>query len=223
MSIRSASLGRPVGAHGEQTRQRVITATMRCVAEVGYSRATIREIARMAGMTSGSLYHYFPNKAELMRATFLEIADFAVPALVAAAARTQGVLNKLMVVLDEGDHLLRDYPYAVAFDRAIRAEGAQHLHLAENSDTIFAALRDLIVEIIAQADEEQALGPGVDVDSAADAIYALLIGLNEHAANTAGDGYHSASQASKLLISGALFDYTKLNPPSSGDTNTART
>ncbi|WP_405177714.1 TetR/AcrR family transcriptional regulator [Nocardia sp. NBC_01377] len=216
MSISSPSLGRPVGAHGEQTRQRVIAATMRCVAEVGYSRATIREIARVAGMTSGSLYHYFPNKAELMKATFLELADIAVPGLVAAAARTEGVLNKLMVVLDEGDGLLRDYPYAVAFDRAIRAEGAQHLHLAENSDTIFAALRHLIVGIIEQAAAEGALGPGVDIDSAADAIYALLIGLYEHAANAPDESYHSALRASKLLISGALFDYARLDSPGSG-------
>ncbi|WP_155771713.1 TetR/AcrR family transcriptional regulator, partial [Mycobacterium asiaticum] len=60
-----SQLGRPVGASGEQTRQRIIAATMRCVAQAGYSRATIREIARTADVTSASLYNYFPNKAEL--------------------------------------------------------------------------------------------------------------------------------------------------------------
>ncbi|WP_156781289.1 TetR family transcriptional regulator, partial [Mycobacterium gordonae] len=45
-------LGRPVGASGEETRRRIIGATMRCVAQVGYSRATIREIARTANVTS---------------------------------------------------------------------------------------------------------------------------------------------------------------------------
>ena len=59
-----SQLGRPVGANGEQTRRRIIAAAMRCVAEVGYSQASIREIARAADMTSGSLYHYFPNKAD---------------------------------------------------------------------------------------------------------------------------------------------------------------
>ncbi|WP_253847342.1 TetR/AcrR family transcriptional regulator, partial [Mycobacterium gordonae] len=39
-------LGRPVGADGEQTRHRIMAAAMRCVAEVGYSQTTIREIAR---------------------------------------------------------------------------------------------------------------------------------------------------------------------------------
>ncbi|WP_131812122.1 helix-turn-helix domain-containing protein, partial [Mycobacterium mantenii] len=55
MTTTTNQLGRPVGASGEQTRQRIIVAAMRCVAEKGYSRATIREIARTAGVTSASL------------------------------------------------------------------------------------------------------------------------------------------------------------------------
>ncbi|WP_156781269.1 TetR/AcrR family transcriptional regulator, partial [Mycobacterium gordonae] len=74
-------LGRPVGASGEETRRRIIGATMRCVAQVGYSRATIREIARTANVTSASLYNYFPNKAELLKATSEEIENIVLPRL----------------------------------------------------------------------------------------------------------------------------------------------
>ncbi|HEU4363020.1 MAG TPA: helix-turn-helix domain-containing protein, partial [Mycobacterium sp.] len=74
-------LGRPVGASGEETRQRIIAATMRCVAEVGYSRATIREIARTANVTSANLYNYFPSKSELIKATIAARADIALPRL----------------------------------------------------------------------------------------------------------------------------------------------
>ncbi|WP_131806037.1 TetR/AcrR family transcriptional regulator, partial [Mycobacterium alsense] len=77
--------GRPVGADGEQTRARIVGAAMRCVAEVGYSRATIREIARAADMTSGSLYHYFPNKSELIKAAVAARTDVALPRLRRAA------------------------------------------------------------------------------------------------------------------------------------------
>ena len=88
MSTTPALLGRPVGSSGEETRQRIIEATMRCVAEVGYSQATIREIARVAQMTSGSLYHYFPNKSELMKVTVAEFAELTVPRLVALRCRS---------------------------------------------------------------------------------------------------------------------------------------
>nr|WP_068165892.1 helix-turn-helix domain-containing protein [Rhodococcus phenolicus] len=74
---------------------------MRSVAEVGYVRATIREIARTAGTTSGSLYHYFPNKSELVKAAFGEIADVAVPRLTEAATGADGVVGKLTALFDE--------------------------------------------------------------------------------------------------------------------------
>ncbi|WP_156624018.1 TetR/AcrR family transcriptional regulator, partial [Mycobacterium sp. 852002-40037_SCH5390672] len=87
MTVKASQLGRPVGADGEQTRARIITAAMRCVAEAGYARATIREIARAADMTSGSLYHYFPNKSALLEAAVAARTDVAVPRLRRAAAR----------------------------------------------------------------------------------------------------------------------------------------
>nr|BFE37677.1 hypothetical protein GCM10010200_099280 [Actinomadura rugatobispora] len=182
---------------------------MRCVSEVGYSRATIREIARIAGMTSGSLYHYFPNKSELIKSTFLEIAAITVPRLSAAAEGADGVLDKLMAVFDESDRLMREYPYAAAFDRAIRAESAGHLRLAEESDTIFSSFDEVMAGIIEQAGREGMLGPGVDVATAAAAILALMRGLYDHAAASPGD-YHATMGAVKLLVRGTLFDYTRL-------------
>lgn len=205
-SAGSSLLGRPVGANSEETRKRILDATMRCVADVGYSRATIREIARAAQMTSGSLYHYFPNKAELVRATFDEVATIAVPRLAQAAERNVSTIDKLMAVLDESVRVMRDYPLAVAFDRAIRAESPRDLQLAENSDVRFMALHSLIREILEQGARENALAPGVDVDSAAGAIFLIFRGLNEYAAGTPPAAeYHATVVALKQLLRGRLF------------------
>jgi AcrR family transcriptional regulator len=206
-SAKSSFLGRPVGANSEETRRRILEATMRCVADVGYSRTTIREIAREAKMTSGSLYHYFPNKAELVKATFDEVATIAVPRLEQAAERNVATLDKLMAVLDESVRVIQDYPLAVAFDRAIRAESPQHLHLAETSDTRFAALRNLIRDILEQGTREKELGRGVDVESAANAVYMVFRGLNEYAASAPPpEEYHATVAALKQLLRGQLFD-----------------
>lgn len=181
---------------------------MRCVAEVGYSRTTIREIAREANMTSGSLYHYFPNKAELVKATFDEVATIAVPRLEQAAEENAATLDKLMAVLDESVRVMQDYPLAVAFDRAIRAESPQHLHLAENSDSRFVALRNLIRDILEQggAREKVLGGRGVEVESAADAVYLVFRGLNEYAASAPPPAeYHATVAALKQLLRGQLF------------------
>ncbi|WP_139331169.1 TetR/AcrR family transcriptional regulator, partial [Mycobacterium sp. IS-1264] len=100
-------LGRPVGASGEETRRRIIVATMRCVAEAGYSKATIREIARVANVTSSSLYNYFPNKSELMQATISARADASMPRLRQAAQRPGNVIGRIEAVLDECGQLMR--------------------------------------------------------------------------------------------------------------------
>ncbi|WP_007512685.1 TetR/AcrR family transcriptional regulator [Pseudofrankia saprophytica] len=203
-------LGRPVGSHGDQSRQRILEATLRCVADVGYARATIREIARAAGMTSGSLYHYFPNKAELVKETFRDLAQHTVPRFTVAVAATDGVLNKLMAILDEADRMVRDNPYAVPFDRAIRVQSASDLHLAEDSDTIVASIHGVVADVLHQASDQGALTDNIDVHAATNAIHVLLMGLYEHALTTPADEYHDTVRALKLLIQGMFFDRTRL-------------
>src|SRR3981081_3155173 len=94
-------LGRPVGALGGETRRRIIVATMNCVARIGYSQATIREIARMANVTSASLYNYFPNKAELIKATIATRNEAAMPRLRQAAQRPGDIVDRIDAMLDE--------------------------------------------------------------------------------------------------------------------------
>jgi AcrR family transcriptional regulator len=204
-STPSPLLGRPAGANGDETRQRIIDATMRCVAEVGYARATIREIAKMAQMTSGSLYHYFPNKNDLVKATFDEMAAMSIPRVTGAAPTDLDYRERLMGVLDECEKMKREYPLLAAFERAVRAESTQHLNLAENADTLFTSLRGVFTDIIEQAQSEGALKPGVDVEGASTALFVLLRGLTDYATTSTVDEYHATVVALKQLISGNLF------------------
>jgi AcrR family transcriptional regulator len=213
VSTTPSLLGRPPGASGDETRRRIIDATVRCVAEVGYSQATIREIARTARVTSGTLYHYFSNKTELINATFIEMADIVLPRLSGAATSADGVLERLTAILDECESINRDYPFVAAFDRAIRAESAQHLHLGESSETMFAALRNVIVDVMKEGKRQGALGPNVNVQSASSAIFTLIRGLNEYTTTAPNRQYHSTVEALKALVTGALFDYDKLASP----------
>lgn len=183
---------------------------MRCVAEVGYSQATIREIARLAGVTSASLYHYFPTKADLIMATFTEMADVVMPRLSSAADDADGVLDKLCAIFDECERINRDYPYVAAFDRAIRAESARHLLLDGDSESMFASLRELIRGVVVDGRRKRAFGRRVNVDNATDAILVLIRGLNEFTTTAPPDSYHATVQALKAMVRGTLFDYQKL-------------
>lgn len=51
-----------------ETRQALIDTAMRLFAEKGYHATSIAEILKTAGVNSGSLYHYFPGKQDLLLA-----------------------------------------------------------------------------------------------------------------------------------------------------------
>lgn len=205
MTVTPPQLGRPVGADGEQTRARIITAAMRCVAEAGYTRATIREIARAAGMTSGSLYHYFANKSELLEATVSEMDQIALPRLRAVAARSDNVVDRLAAVLDESSRLMRDYPGLAAFERAMRVAGQQHRRGNRWKMPGLKALRDIITEIIGDAHGQGALPTDTDPVAAANAIHALARGLTERAASVGTEAYAATLDSAKGLLRGTIF------------------
>ena len=205
MTAIPSQLGRPVGANAEQTRRRILTAAMRCVAEVGYSQTTIREIARAADMTSGTLYHYFPNKNELLKATDDEIEAIVAPRLRAAAAASDDVVDRLDAVLDESQRLIRDYPYLAAFLRAVRAGSTGPSRRESPRHPESKALRDAVTEIVADARRHGALSPDTEPAAVVEAICALTRGLSERAASLSPAAYEVTLDSAKKLIRGSLF------------------
>ncbi len=62
----------------EQTRQQLLEATIELIMERGLAGATVNDICRRAGVTTGALQHQFGAKSELMAATVAELfAPFA--------------------------------------------------------------------------------------------------------------------------------------------------
>lgn len=208
-AMTTSQMGRPVGADGEKTRRRIITAAMHCVARNGYSETTIRQIAGAANMTSAALYNYFPNKSELIAATIAARADIALPRLRGAAQRPGDVVDRLDAVLDESGQLMREYPDLAAFEWAIRAENALEVQPAEaggaGSQAGLQAMRDIIKGIIDDAYPPDDRGRR-NARAAIDAVYALIYGLTELAATTSPETYHRTLKAAKQLIRGTLFD-----------------
>lgn len=201
-----AQLGRPVGASGEETRQRIIVATMRCVAKAGYAKATIREIARTANVTSASLYNYFPNKSELIQAAIAARTDVALPRLRQAAARPGDAIDRIEAVLDESGQLMMEYPDLAAFEWVIRAESAGSPEPQAVGGAGFQAFREIIEGIVDDAYRQGDLADGPNRQGAIEAIYALIYGLVELAASLPPADYHSALRSAKQLIRGNLFD-----------------
>jgi AcrR family transcriptional regulator len=70
----------------EQTRTAIVEAALRLFRENGYEAATMRAIAREAGVSAGNAYYYFGSKDEL-------IQEFYLRSHVEHAAACRGVLD----------------------------------------------------------------------------------------------------------------------------------
>lgn len=57
------------------TQRKLIEATLQCLGELGYARATTTEIVRAAGLSQGALFKHFPSKAELLSAAVEQLFD----------------------------------------------------------------------------------------------------------------------------------------------------
>jgi AcrR family transcriptional regulator len=57
--------GRPVGADGDETRQRIVTVALDTFARRGLLGTSVRDIAQRARIRVSTLYHYFPSKGAL--------------------------------------------------------------------------------------------------------------------------------------------------------------
>jgi AcrR family transcriptional regulator len=56
-------------------RDAIVAGTLSLVAEGGYAAASMQDVARRAGVATGSLYRHFPSKGELLARVFTEAAD----------------------------------------------------------------------------------------------------------------------------------------------------
>ncbi|MEM7502978.1 MAG: TetR/AcrR family transcriptional regulator [Pseudomonadota bacterium] len=50
------------------TRDQILSAAVRCIVELGYSRTTTMRIAERAGLSRGATLHHFPSKLDVIRA-----------------------------------------------------------------------------------------------------------------------------------------------------------
>ena len=74
----AAPARRPIEVRSERsraTRRRVIDATIACIAEDGFARASTTRIAKRAGVTWGVLQHQFGDKAAMLEAVVERVLD----------------------------------------------------------------------------------------------------------------------------------------------------
>ncbi|HEV8192837.1 MAG TPA: TetR family transcriptional regulator C-terminal domain-containing protein [Ktedonobacterales bacterium] len=84
-----------VGIREAERRAQVLRAARQCIVAVGYERVTMRDIAETAGVSTGTVVHYFRDKESVLEAALLDkITDTGI-AFRAALAGAQSAWERL--------------------------------------------------------------------------------------------------------------------------------
>jgi TetR/AcrR family transcriptional repressor of nem operon len=70
---------------GDDTRERLTMTALRLFSEKGYESTSVSDILKAAGANSGSLYHFFPTKQDLLLEVLRRYRDGIAPMLLAPA------------------------------------------------------------------------------------------------------------------------------------------
>ncbi len=82
------------------TRQALLDATLACLIDVGFARATTTEVAHRAGVSLGALVHHFPAKSELLTAAVGHLLERRLAEFRAAMACADLAADRLETALD---------------------------------------------------------------------------------------------------------------------------
>jgi AcrR family transcriptional regulator len=164
---------------GDRTRAKLIEATLAVVAETGYAHASTRAIAGAAGVSEGTIYRHFPDKASLFFAAALEpsaaVLDelTGLPALAGQRTVEENLVGALVRLAELQERVI-PLEIAVLSDPEL---AAQRRSAATSAGGIPAGPPHAIAVYLR---EEQRLGrvrPELDPGDVAVLLLAMLFGL----------------------------------------------
>ena len=155
-------------------RARILEAAAGVFAAHGFDGATTAAVCRAAGIGSGTLFHYFPDKRALFTALFAEDLE-RLPEVLAALDRTDPLAALLALVehraADAGDPVVPGLLVA-AIVQAGRDPDFAALLAADD-----AAVRAALADLLRAATARGQVDPGLDADLAASWVVSLVDAL----------------------------------------------
>ncbi len=100
--VTDTTLRQPQQDRSRATRQRLLSATVECLAELGWAGTTVQVVAERAGVSRGAAQHHFPTREALVSGALEQMSQVraaettrAAAALASGRRRTDAVLQTL--------------------------------------------------------------------------------------------------------------------------------
>ncbi len=188
-----------------RTRQKVLDAARALFAERGYEPATIRDIAKGAGMSTGAVFANFQDKAELFEAVLAEDLARLGETLRAAAARESTLRGRLLAALTAAYHgSLEQLPLVQA---VVARSWFQPVAAEMRTREAIKPVTSVVLEALQAGVREGELRQDADVRLLSDLIYAAFLSNYRRAAYDGWNMEQLDAQLQKqvdVILAGAL-------------------
>lgn len=163
----------------DRRRQQVLDAAAECFRRYGFHGASIAQISKTAGMSSGHIYHFFPGKEAIIGA----LVERKVCRAIESAEYLEQKTDIFEALLDKTERGLEENtePEEAALWLEIWAEAARNPEVAEVVRREDAVIKAHVLELEDRARRARGLTSRVDPDAAAEVIMALFKGLSVRA------------------------------------------
>lgn len=154
-------------------RRRIFEAAGDLFAEHGYSAVTTEQIAEAANVGTGTLFRYFPTKAQLLVEVMSGQLRVGIERGLSAAAAGAEPTDAILALLAPLIQASLEHPEntSVYQREALFSVGAP----SEVATEQVAQLRDAVQRILESYAAAHAVRPDIDLRDAADAIYATML------------------------------------------------
>ena len=187
-----------------RTRQKVLDAARGLFAERGYEPATIRDIAKGAGMSTGAVFANFQDKAELFEAVLTEDMGKLADTLKAGAG--EGVVrDRLAAALAAGYHGSLDQ--LPLFQAIVARSWFQPLAAEMRARAVSRNLTAVITDILRAGVAKGELSQDADVPLLTELVWDAYLSNYRRAAYDGWTGQQLADHAKKqidVILAGSL-------------------
>ncbi len=196
----------PRPSNREERRHQIVEGLITVMAKRGYESASISEIAKAAGLTSGLVHYHFKNKQEILLALLDELAKRHLEALATRLAEADDrPEDQLAAFIDRHLALGKDAdPDALACWVLLSAEAVRQEEVRQALECVFKHLAAELIQIINRGIEKGVFKCG-SVEGAASALISTIQGYFVLAATARSQiPKGSAAPSAKKMAEGLL-------------------
>jgi AcrR family transcriptional regulator len=176
LRVTRRGVGRPADAVSDETRTAILAAARNLFASVGYAATSNRSVAAAAGVTHGTVYHYFKTKLELFTAVvdgaYDQLLDILGSTMLPAGFgdRITGI-GSLISEVHSRDAALLQFLARVPLERARNPE------IRDAVGPSAWATYDLVRQFVASGVDSGDLSSDVDLEAMTAMLTACLLGI----------------------------------------------